>query len=73
MQAKKLLTIRQEAKESGVPEYLIRRMVKANQVPCLYSGNRCYVDHVMFMEKISTLCNSVSTNSHSSVLEEVRA
>lgn len=43
------LTIRQAAKRSGVPEYLIRRMVKRKECPGFYSGNRFYIHFQKFL------------------------
>lgn len=37
------LTILQTVKTQGVPERLLRRMVKAGNVEGFYSGNRFYV------------------------------
>lgn len=37
------LTIRQTAKEFGLPEYAIRTMVKRKEAPGFFSGTRFYV------------------------------
>lgn len=43
------LSIRQTAKRSGVPEYLIRGMVNRKECPGFYSGNRFYVHYQKFL------------------------
>jgi len=48
----KFLTIRQTAKEFGIPEFAIRTMQKCGEVPGFYSGSRFYVNAEKFEEKL---------------------
>lgn len=38
-----LRTIRQLAKETNIPEHLIRSLVKQNQIRYVMAGNRAYI------------------------------
>ena len=38
-------TIRSEARETGIPEHLIRNLVKQNKIRAIYAGTRAYVIH----------------------------
>ena len=38
-------TIRNEAKATGLPEHLLRSLVKQGKVRVIYAGTRAYVNH----------------------------
>ena len=38
-------TIRSEAKATGLPEHLLRALVKQGKVKAIYAGSRAYVKH----------------------------
>lgn len=40
----KILTIRQAAASSGIPEHAIRGMVKRHEIPIMQSGTRVYIN-----------------------------
>ena len=44
------LTVRDTAKQTGLPEYFIRQRLKNNQVPYLQDGNRKLINVELFME-----------------------
>ena len=52
------LTIREESRQPECPfsEGRLRAMVAEQRVPGIYSGNRFYIHHEMFMDQIKTEC-----------------
>ena len=48
-------TIRQGAKTLGLPECILRKMVKSGTLPGFYSGTRFYVDLDGTRETLSTI------------------
>lgn len=50
------LTIRQEAKRSGVPEFRLRRFVEKGIVPGFFSGNKFLVNHEQFVLVLNKMC-----------------
>lgn len=44
------LTVRDTAKQTGLPEYFIRQRLKNNQVPYLQDGNRKLINVELFLE-----------------------
>ena len=41
---KKFLTVRETVRELGLPEHMLRTMIKRNECPGFYNGNRFMVD-----------------------------
>lgn len=50
------LTIRKEAKASGIPEFRLRKWVKQGCVPGFWAGTRFYVAHERLMERLERIC-----------------
>ena len=50
---KKFLTVRQTARELGIPETVIRRLLKAGNVPGFRTGNRDYINVERFRETLN--------------------
>ena len=50
---KQFMTIRQTARELGIPAGFIRKEEKAGRVPGFKSGERVYVDVARFREALS--------------------
>ena len=46
-------TIRAEAKATGLPEQLLRNLVKQGKVRAIYSGSRAYVNHSSLIEYLN--------------------
>ena len=46
------LTIRQAAREVGLPHTLLRKMLENSTLPGFYSGNRYYVNIDLLREKL---------------------
>ena len=58
------ITIRQESRYPECPysENRLRILVKEQRVPGIYSGNRFYINHEMFMEQIQSECRNGMTD-----------
>lgn len=50
-----LRTIRQTAREAGLPEYLVRQLARTGQIPTLRAGNRVYINTDTPEEDIAAL------------------
>lgn len=44
------MSIRKIAKQDGIPERILRNMLKEGELPGFYSGNRFVVNHDMLVE-----------------------
>ncbi|MEE0801283.1 MAG: hypothetical protein U0L91_08410 [Gemmiger sp.] len=49
----KFLTIRETAKTGILSEHCLRLMEKRNELPCVYSGNRCLVNFDRLLEQLN--------------------
>ena len=54
MQQKIFYTIREVAGTGLLSEYCLRKKVRAGDIPCIYSGNRCLINLEMLMDMINT-------------------
>ena len=51
----KFLTIKQVADTGILSEYCLRRMLKAGQLPAIYSGKKALINYTALCEHLSTL------------------
>lgn len=51
---KNALTIRETAREFGMPEFCIRQLVKQRKFPVIQSGNRAYILRSVFEAYLQT-------------------
>lgn len=49
---KTYMTIRQTARETGLPEGTLRARLKRNKLPGLYAGSRYYINVPLLMEML---------------------
>lgn len=51
----RMMTIRQVAATGLMSENSLRRMEKEKRLPCVYSGNRCYVNVTRLIDQLNNL------------------
>ena len=49
------MTIRQVAATGIMSEFVLRRMEKAGELPCIYTGKRCLVHYDKLLEKLGDM------------------
>ena len=47
------MSIPEIARTGLLREYTLRRLVKNNQIPCIYSGNRCLINYSLLLEYLN--------------------
>ena len=58
-------TAREAANSTGVPEYRIRQLIKAERVPGFYAGKKYLINVDAFLEVLQQMCSeSVTTNNN---------
>ena len=53
-----ILTINATAKKYNLPRFMLRTMLKENQLPGFYSASRFYVNCDMLMEMLEAECKA---------------
>lgn len=48
MNEKKILTIKEAAREYGFPEFGLRGIIKKGRIPVIQCGSRCYITRAVF-------------------------
>lgn len=51
----RMMTVRQIAETGLLPEAAIRRLLKENKVPAVYSGKKAYINFDLFCEQLANL------------------
>lgn len=54
-----LMTLRQVAATGIMSEYGLRQLAKQQRLPCVYVGNRCYVNYRQLQEQLAHLPGNI--------------
>lgn len=54
-------SIRSAARRSGLPEGLLRRLIREGQVPCIWSGTRCVLNYTLAIQAVTAMMQKGGT------------
>lgn len=49
------MSIRAVAKTGLLSEYTLRRMIRENRIPCIFSGRKCLINYSLLVEQLNSL------------------
>lgn len=55
-----LMTLRQVAATGIMSEYGLRKLAEQQRLPCVYIGNRCYVNFRQLQEQLNNLPGNIA-------------
>ena len=51
----RFMTIREVARTGLLPEFRLRRMEKAGQLPCIHAGNKCLINFDLLVQQLNSI------------------
>lgn len=51
----RMMTIREVARTGLLPEHALRTLARQNKLPCIYVGNKCYINYTALIQMLGEL------------------